>query len=93
MRIIPNVSTETFTFSAVLIGYLLIDDMTFNEQNALGNWLMLIAQMLCTNAFYQQVQSERQTPQTSYSKDDTLNMLKKMVSALNTEIENIKKEL
>ena len=73
---LPNIPAKTFSLSAVALGYLLIDDLTANEQNALGNWLMLIAQMLCTNAFYQQVQSERQTPQTSYSKDDTLNMLK-----------------
>lgn len=55
MRIIPDISPKTFTLSAVIIGYLLIDDTTANEQNALGNWLMLIAQVLCTNAFYKQV--------------------------------------
>ena len=59
MRFIPNIPPKAFTFSAVLVGYLLIDDTTANEQNALGNWLMLVAQILCTNAFYAQVQQER----------------------------------
>lgn len=59
MRIIPDVSAEAFTFSAIIIGYLLIDDTTANEQNALGNWLMLTAQVLCTNAYFMQVQNER----------------------------------
>ena len=61
MSIIPNVSAKAFSFSAVVVGYLLIDDLTANEQNALGNWLMLTAQVLCTNAYYKQVQQERAT--------------------------------
>ena len=52
MRIIPDISPKTFTLSAVIIGYLLIDDTTANEQNALGNWLMLVSQTLCTNGSY-----------------------------------------
>ena len=59
MSIIPDIPPKAFTFSAIVVGYLLIDDTTANEQNALGNWLMLIAQVLCTNAFYKQVQMER----------------------------------
>ena len=34
---LPNVSPEFFSLSAVALGYLLIDDLTANEQNALGN--------------------------------------------------------
>lgn len=56
---LPNMDPKIFSLSAVIVGYLLIDDLTANEQNALGNWLMLVAQVLCTNAFYKQVLSER----------------------------------
>ena len=91
MRIIPDISPKTFTLSAVIIGYLLIDDTTANEQNALGNWLMLIAQVLCTNAFYKQVQQERSTSNKNVSNEDGIEMLKKMVNALNEEIENLKR--
>ena len=59
MNLIPNISPKAFSFSAVVVGYLLIDDMTANEQNALGNWLMLVAQVISTNAFYKQVMAER----------------------------------
>ncbi len=105
MRFIPNVPPKVFTFSAEVIGYLLIDDTTANEQNALGNWLMLVAQILCTNAFYAQVQEERGNPntgarsvnkmsnQSTSSTEDTLKMLTKMVNALNKEIEQIKNDL
>ncbi len=93
MNIIPNVSPKAFSFSAVVVGYLLIDDLTANEQNALGNWLMLTAQVLCTNAYYKQVQQERMSSYTNpyqMSNQENIEMLKKMVNALNQEIENLK---
>lgn len=123
MSIIPNIPPKLFTFSAVAVGYILIDDTTANEQNALGNWLMLIAQILCTNAFYKQVMAERgldNGPTNSnttnpsnngqnnfnynYSSiyngnfseeeiNETIEMLKKMVCALNQEINEIKKSI
>ena len=56
---LPNVPPKLFSISAVVVGYILIDDLTANEQNALGNWLMLVAQVLSTNAFYRNVMQER----------------------------------
>lgn len=56
---LPNVPPKLFSLSAVIVGYILIDDSTANEQNALGNWLMLVAQVLSTNAFYRAVMQER----------------------------------
>ena len=91
MSIIPNVSPKAFSFSAIIVGYLLIDDLTANEQNSLGNWLMLTAQVLCTNAYYKQVQQERSTSNKNVSNEDGIEMLKKMVNALNEEIENLKR--
>ena len=99
MRLIPNVPAKIFSFSAVAVGYLLIDDTTANEQNALGNWLMLVAQVLCTNAYYKQVQAERginssQNSNTNTSDiNQTIDMLYKMVNALNKEISEIKKSI
>ena len=46
---LPNVPPKLFSLSAVVVGYILIDDMTANEQNAVGNWLMLVAQVLSTS--------------------------------------------
>lgn len=111
MSLIPNIPPKLFTFSAIAVGYLLIDDTTANEQNALGNWLMLVAQVLCTNAFYKQVMAERgledgptnspninnpsNNSSTCYPNEteQTLEMLKKMVNALNKEINDIKNNM
>lgn len=99
MNIIPDIPPKAFTFSAIVVGYLLIDDTTANEQNALGNWLMLIAQVLCTNAFYKQVQMERgnitenANENRNYTTDETIDMLEKMIRALQSEIDELKKQI
>ena len=103
MKFLPNVPPQIFTISAVVVGYLLVDDATPNEQNALGNWLMLVSQYLCTSAAYGQLlQSRSQTPgsfsentnkSTNLSDKETMDMLVKMVNALNKEIDEIKKNL
>lgn len=91
MNLIPNVPPKAFSFSAVIVGYLLIDDMTANEQNALGNWLMLVAQVISTNAYYKQVMTERnKTNINNNSNIDEIIMLEKMIKALKKEIENLK---
>lgn len=95
MNLIPNIPAKAFSFSAVVVGYLLIDDLTANEQNALGNWLMLTAQVLCTNAFYKQVQQERNGfnnngSNNNLTTEENIEILQKMVNALNKEIENLK---
>ncbi len=92
---LPNVSAKTFSISAVIVGYLLIDDLTANEQNALGNWLMLVAQVLCTNAFYRQVQQERMQGYNNSNiyEENGIEMLEKMVEALKKEIDDLKNNI
>lgn len=91
MNLIPNIPPKLFSLSAVTVGYLLIDDTTANEQNALGNWLMLVAQILCTNAFYKQVMQERGHNNTKNDSEQTIVMMQKMMDALQKEIDEIKK--
>ena len=90
---LPNVPPKIFSLSAVIVGYILIDDMTAREQNALGNWLMLAAQVICTNAYFRQLYDSESPSQSSSEKDDEnieIAILTKMVKALNKEIEILK---
>lgn len=117
----PNVPPKLFSLSAVVVGYILIDDMTANEQNAVGNWLMLVAQVLSTNAFYRAVMQERglepegstetgrnnantfansnqnykqqNSNNRSNEPEQTIEMLEKMIRAMQIEIDQIKNEL
>ena len=56
---------------------------------------MLTAQVLCTNAFYKQVQAERSGVNTNQniSSEQSIRILKKMVDALNKEIEKLKSDI
>ncbi len=59
MRLVPSTPAGEFILSTIIIGYLLIDEMTPTEQNSLGNWFMLIGQVLSTNSAQQQVLNNR----------------------------------
>ena len=89
-----NISPKISSLSAVAVGYLLLDDLSASEQNALGNWLMLTAQVLCTNAFYKQVQQERQSQKkTPPNNSSEVEILEKMLRALEKEINNLKSNI
>ncbi|MEI3499240.1 MAG: hypothetical protein V8Q71_01840 [Bacilli bacterium] len=53
---------------------------------------MLIAQVLCTNAFYKQVQRERSTSTNQPNTEQTIQMIQKMIDAMSKEIDNLKKQ-
>lgn len=52
---LSNINPRLYTASAVIIGFLLIDDFSALEQNAIGNWLMLVGQLLESNSAQQQL--------------------------------------
>ena len=81
-----NIEDKTLTTLAFVIGLALIDNLSSTEQNAVGNWIMLIAQTLCTNGSYtfnKEWKNHINTPVTK----DTLNKVGDIIN--NT----IKKEL
>ena len=47
-----NFEDKSLTTLAFIIGLALIYNLSSTEQNAVGNWIMLIAQTLCTNGSY-----------------------------------------
>ena len=47
-----NIEDKALTTLAFVIGLALIDNLSSTEQNAVGNWIMLIAQTLGTNGSY-----------------------------------------
>ena len=54
-----NINPKYSTIFAFIIGYILIDDLDVNEQNMLGEWIMLIAQTIVTNANSQNIIESR----------------------------------
>lgn len=55
----PNINPQLFSFLAVIAGAVIVDDFSVNEQNSIGNWLMLVAQYIITNASQQSLIESR----------------------------------
>ncbi len=51
----PNFDPTIFSWSAVIIGTILIGDLSVNEQGSLGNWFMLLGQYIVTSSSQQQL--------------------------------------
>ena len=99
-----NVSPKLYTLSAVAVGFLLLTDEDATRQNALGNWLMLVAQVISTNAYFKQVQQNNNSNNintnnmnknniNNMSKEDVYEMIKKVKESLEKELETLKKDI
>lgn len=109
MSLVPSTPAKIYTISAFAVGFILIDEATPAEQNSLGNWLMLVGQVLCTNSAQQQVINNRTGKSTQqnqhvindtfgsdFSTDDVneqINNINKIIKAMQEEVENLKKQL
>lgn len=59
MKDLFNVNPKYSTIIAFILGLVLIDDFSASEQNAIGEWLILIGQTLLTNSGLQVVIENR----------------------------------
>ncbi len=88
--ILTDINAPTFTLSAVVIGFLLIDDLSPSEQNSVGNWFMMVGQVLCTNASQQQVlnnsTNNNNSPHIVNDINPSMNTLKKTVNQVREEL-------
>ena len=83
-RIIFNVGPYSFTTSAFLIGLLLVQELSIEEQDSIGNWLQLVGLTMQTYAS-QKVTLDVNNDNT---KEDDTN-----IDALKKTIENIEEKL
>ena len=51
MKFLPKINAFEFTTIAFVIGIVLCDDLTPAEQNSVGNFFMLVGQVLSTKEF------------------------------------------
>ncbi len=91
--ILPNIDADSFTLSAMIIGYALIDDLSPAEQNSVGNWFMMIGQVLCTHSAQQQVIFNNDNQSSNSNSPDVpivneVDSLKKSVDIINDKLHN-----
>ncbi len=94
MEFLAKIDPYSYTTSAFIIGLLLIDNLTPAEQNSVGNWFMMIGQVLETSASQQQVINNYSNSNTSNSSNnhivnDNIQSIKKAVNIINENIKNI----
>ncbi len=81
---LDDIPASIFTTTGIVIAFLLINDLTSTEQNNIGNWLEMIGQILITNSNQQElIENKKNT--------DEIELLNKVKSIINDEINKIKK--
>ncbi len=55
----PNIDPHSFSILAVVEGYACVGCYNANEQNSIGNWLILVGQYILTHAAQQQLIESR----------------------------------
>lgn len=69
-----------------------MNDLTINEQNAVGDWLMLVGQVLQTNASQAQILEDRAQEVEEEKTKDTLETIEKTLERMQQEINHFKKK-
>ena len=102
----PNINPELFTVIGCIVGLVVEDDYNANELNSIGNWLILVGQVLLTTAAQQQLINARYSnnegsniksdANNHYRKNQEkanqsdLNNLAKMVEKMSQELNKLK---
>lgn len=88
-----NINPYTFTGSAVFIALLLVQELTLDEQDSIGNWLQLIG--LTMQTYSSQVttlDSYKEKKDNNTGKESTdLEKISKVLNRITDEIETLKK--
>ena len=89
-QFLPNMHPLTFTTSAVIIGYLLIDELTIAEQAALGAWFNVVGDVLASASSWSSVIEERRE-EIKENNDDSnkeIELLKKSIAKIQKILED-----
>lgn len=89
-------NSKTYTLAALIIGYILTEELSVNDQNAVGNWLMTIGQILDGNAAIAQaiqnkIDANDNNNQNNNSNDLIMNYIKQDQKTINELKSMIKK--
>ena len=91
-----GINPTTFTLTAVIVGMLATDDLSYPELNALGNWLVLLGDYLLTYAAQEYVIDNNIQKQNYFNEkninDRQIEYLYNAINKMQIEIEKIKKE-
>lgn len=79
-----NASSLTFTTSAVIVSYILIEQLTVNQQEIIGGWFNIIGDILSASASWNstlETQTNNMETQTN-NNEDNMETLKKSIEKI-----------
>ncbi len=83
-KITIELDPYTFTGSALVIGLILVNELSPNEQDSIGNWLQLVGLVMQTYA------SQVTTLETNTKRDTSIEDLKTSIDKISEELDKIK---
>ena len=89
-NITSNINPTVFSWSAIVVGTILCEELNELEQNAIGNWIIQLGDYLLTNAAQIAVLQANQDQQQPLDNDQKMDALKKAIKKIEDEIENLK---
>lgn len=88
-----NASSLTFTTTAVLVSYILVEQLTTNQQDIIGCWFNIVGDILSASASWNSAIEEQlndsQNNTNEQTNDDHLEVLKKSIEKIE-ELLNMK---
>ena len=81
-----NIPPKQFSLLASILGLLLIDGLSADEQNSLGNFLVSMGQSILTSAGQEQLISSNDDQDDDLS--EQLDLLKKQICLLENQMKN-----
>jgi len=87
----PNIDPQSYSLSAAIIGALIAPDLTINEANTIGNWLVLVGDYLLAYAGQLSLINSR-NQQNDNQNQNQINSIIVTLQKMQQELDKIKKD-
>ena len=88
----PNLDPQSYALSATIIGALISPDLTINEANSIGNWLVLVGDYLLCFAGQKALIKSRDPIHSDKAQSFQINTIINTLNRMQEELEKLKKE-
>ncbi len=89
-NLFSNVNPTLFSWSAIIVGTILCEELNTLEQNSIGNWIVLLGDYLLTNAA--QIEVIKANNPNQNNNQNQLDSLQYAINRISEELEKLKKD-
>lgn len=88
-KLISDINLYTFMGSAILAGFLLVNELPADEQSSVGNWLQLVGLVMQTYASQADLYKESDSTNNSDNDFSDLESLKNAIDMIKKKLDDI----